>query len=136
MTGAGGWGNGSVVIDAITAGRVLPRCTGPMVSSIVAVDTSTALPVPAGRGGRRNGAPGYGRDDGGDAAVEELLGVVKLYDAGKGFGFVDPGGGPDVFVHGSVLNRAGLAFLEPGQKERVMVAQRNRGLQATDIELL
>ena len=122
---------GASVICEVAEGR-----RGPMVSSIVAVDTSTALPVPAGRGGRRNGAPGYGRDDGGDAAVEELLGVVKFFDAGKGFGFVDPGGGPDVFVHGSVLNRAGLAFLEPGQKVRVMVAQRNRGLQATDIELL
>ena len=122
---------GASVICEVAEGR-----RGPMVSSIVAVDTSTALPAPAGRGGRRNGAPGHGRDDGGDAAAEEVLGVVKFYDAGKGFGFVDPGGGPDVFVHGSVLNRAGLAFLEPGQKVRVMVAQRNRGLQATDIELL
>ena len=91
--------------------------------------TPSSSPVPSS-------CEGYGRDDGGDAAVEELLGVVKFYDAGKGFGFVDPGGGPDVFVHGSVLSRAGLAFLEPGQKVRVMVAQRNRGLQATDIELL
>ena len=111
---------------------------GPTVSSIVTVDTSTALAAPAVRGGRRNGAPQQGRrDDGDDAPVEELPGVVKFYDAGKGFGFVVPGGGgPDVFLRASVLNRAGVDWLEPGRQVRVMVAQGVRGPQATDIELL
>ena len=45
-------------------------------------------------------------------------------------------GGPDVFVHGSVLNRAGLGGLEAGQRVSVMVEQGARGLQATDIALL
>ena len=111
---------------------------GPVVSSIIAVDTSTVLSAPAGRGRRRHGAPQYGRrDDGDDAAVEELLGTVKFYDAGRDFGFVVPdGGGPDVFLHAKVLNRAGLAYPEPGQQVRVMVARGVRGPQATDIELL
>lgn len=123
---------GASVICEVADGR-----QGPQVSSIVAVDTSTALPASAGRGGRRKGARQYGRrDDGHDAPVEELLGVVKFYDAGKGFGFVIPcGGGSDVFLRASVLNRARLAYLEPGQQVRVMVAQGARGPQATEIEL-
>jgi CspA family cold shock protein len=33
-----------------------------------------------------------------------MTGTVKWYDAHKGFGFITPdGGGPDVFVHNSVL---------------------------------
>ena len=63
--------------------------------------------------------------------------VVKFYDAGKGFGFVvADDGGADVFLHGSVLGRAGLDAVEAGQQVSVMVTQGRRGLQATDIELL
>ena len=43
-------------------------------------------------------------------------------------------GGRDVFLHGSVLNRAGVATLEPGQPVSVMVEQGARGPQAIDIE--
>ena len=65
-----------------------------------------------------------------------VIASVKWYDPVRGFGFVVPGGGPDVFLRASVLNRAGVDWLEPGQQVRVMVAQGVRGLQATDIELL
>ena len=69
--------------------------------------------------------------------VEERRGIVKFYDAVKGYGFVVPyDGGPDVFLHGSVLNRAGLGVPEPGQRVSVMVTQGARGPQATDIALL
>ena len=110
----------------------------PVVSSILAVDATTAAADPSGSPG-----PGYdwrergwGRD-GTAGAAEECRGVVKLYDAAKGYGFVVPDdGGRDVFVHGSGLNRAGLGGLEPGQHVSVMVEQGARGLQATDVELI
>ena len=49
---------------------------------------------------------------------------------------VPDGGGPDVFVPGIVLNRAGLGGLESGQRVSVMVEQGARGPQARDIEFI
>ena len=44
-------------------------------------------------------------------------GTVKFYNDQKGFGFIQPdGGGKDVFVHATVLERAGLRSLSEGQK--------------------
>jgi CspA family cold shock protein len=44
-------------------------------------------------------------------------GTVKFFNASKGFGFiVQDGGGPDVFVHVSAVERAGMRGLVEGQK--------------------
>ncbi|MCP8939281.1 cold shock domain-containing protein [Alsobacter sp. SYSU M60028] len=48
---------------------------------------------------------------------------------------IDQGGGKDVFVHVSVLQRAGLRDLVEGQKVRVTVVQGQKGPQADAIEL-
>ena len=72
--------------------------------------------------------------DGAGSAVEERHDFVKFYNAAKGYGFVvSDEGGPDVFVHASVLNRSGLAALEPGQRVSVMVEHGARGPQAKDV---
>ena len=43
-------------------------------------------------------------------------GKVKWFNAQKGFGFIEPtGGGKDVFVHISAVERAGLGTLNEGQ---------------------
>jgi CspA family cold shock protein len=45
------------------------------------------------------------------------IGTVKFFNAQKGFGFIAPeGGGKDVFVHVSALERAGIGGLADGQK--------------------
>ncbi len=44
-------------------------------------------------------------------------GTVKFYNDQKGFGFIQPdGGGQDVFVHATALERAGVRSLSEGQK--------------------
>ncbi|WP_029353405.1 cold-shock protein [Bosea sp. 117] len=44
-------------------------------------------------------------------------GTVKWFNGQKGFGFIQPdNGGPDVFVHISAVERAGLFGLNEGQK--------------------
>jgi CspA family cold shock protein len=55
-------------------------------------------------------------------------GTVKWFNGQKGFGFIQPdGGGNDVFVHISAVERAGLAGLHEGQKVsyELMVDQRS-----------
>ena len=45
------------------------------------------------------------------------IGTVKWFNAQKGYGFIEPeGGGKDVFVHISAVERAGMASLAEGQK--------------------
>jgi CspA family cold shock protein len=44
-------------------------------------------------------------------------GTVKFFNTQKGFGFIQPSdGGPDVFVHVTAVERAGLGTLKEGQK--------------------
>ena len=45
------------------------------------------------------------------------IGTVKWFNAIKGFGFIQPeGGGKDVFVHISAVQRAGMDSLDEGQR--------------------
>jgi CspA family cold shock protein len=54
-------------------------------------------------------------------------GVVKFYNAQKGFGFIAPdNGGNDVFVHATALERAGMHSLSEGQKVSFDVEQDRR----------
>jgi CspA family cold shock protein len=44
-------------------------------------------------------------------------GTVKFFNQSRGFGFIAPSdGGPDVFVHATAVERAGLPALNEGQK--------------------
>ena len=61
-------------------------------------------------------------------------GTVKWFNAQKGFGFIQPeAGGPDVFVHISAVERAGLNGLNEGQKVSFeVVADRRSGKSSAD----
>lgn len=65
-------------------------------------------------------------------------GTVKFFNAARGFGFITPeGGGKDIFVHISALERSGLSALADGQKVTFETEEdrRGRGPQAVDIQL-
>ena len=54
-------------------------------------------------------------------------GIVKWFNAQKGFGFIQPdAGGADVFVHISAVERAGMRDLHEGQKVSYEIAQDSR----------
>ncbi len=69
------------------------------------------------------------------APVQPGEGVVARYDAERGFGFLTPdAGGPDLFVHLSVLR--GVEVLQKGERVRFKVRQSDRGPQADRVERL
>ncbi|MGI4746920.1 MAG: cold-shock protein [Janthinobacterium lividum] len=70
------------------------------------------------------------------SSAEETRGIVKWYNATKGFGFITPDtGGKDIFVHASALERSGLSSLNEGQATRVQVVQGQKGPEAAAISL-
>ena len=59
------------------------------------------------------------------------VGTVKFFNINKGFGFIAPdGGGKDVFVHVSALERAGLRSLADGQKVNFELERDRQGRDA------
>ncbi len=58
-------------------------------------------------------------------------GTVKWFNTTKGYGFIAPeGGGKDVFVHISAVQKAGMRGLEEGQVLRFAIEQQENGRAA------
>ena len=75
----------------------------------------------------------FGRDEGGPTYA--VNGTVKWFDQVRGFGFVTPDdGGQDVFLHSSVLQRAGRVDVQQGEKVALDVRDGQRGRQAVTIK--
>ena len=95
-----------------------------------------------GGGGFRGGGGGGGfRGGGGDRMPAQVVGtgkgVVKFFNSQKGFGFIQQeGGGEDVFVHISAVERAGLEGLAEGQGLEYNLVDRGGKTSAQDLQVV
>ena len=65
------------------------------------------------------------------ANLIEISGVIKWFDASKGYGFIVPdNGAPDVLLHVTVLRRDGFQTAYEGARLVCEVLQRPKGYQA------
>lgn len=60
-------------------------------------------------------------------------GVVKWFNAEKGFGFISVPGENDVFVHFSAIQGEGYRSLEEGQQVEFEVVDGQKGPQAVNV---
>jgi len=60
-------------------------------------------------------------------------GIVKWFNAEKGFGFISVEGGNDVFVHFSAIVGDGFKSLDEGDRVEFNVVEGNRGPQAENV---
>ncbi len=61
------------------------------------------------------------------------IGTVKFFNAGKGYGFIEPEDGTkDAFVHISAVERAGLTELREGQRVSYELQQGKNGKSAAE----
>jgi len=60
-------------------------------------------------------------------------GTVKWFNGGKGFGFITPESGEDVFVHFSAIAGDGFKSLDEGDKVEFELTEGPKGPQATNV---
>lgn len=60
-------------------------------------------------------------------------GIVKWFNADKGFGFISRENGDDVFVHYSAIQTDGFKTLEEGQRVTFEIVQGPKGPQAVNV---
>ena len=93
-----------------------------------------------GGGGSSFGGPRGGPGGGGGLPAQVVgtgKGVVKFFNAQKGFGFIQrEDGGEDVFVHISAVERAGLESLAEGQQLEFNLVDRGGKVSAADLQVV
>ena len=64
---------------------------------------------------------------------ERISGIVKWFNAAKGYGFIGREDGDDVFVHFSVIQMDGYRRLDKGQEVEFTIEDGPKGLQASEV---
>ena len=63
-------------------------------------------------------------------------GIVKWFNASKGFGFIEQEDGPDVFVHHSAINSTGFRSLDEGDRVTFDIEQGQKGPAAANVTVV
>jgi CspA family cold shock protein len=104
-----------------------PGQKGPQVVEVLSVDLDGANTATNASPPRivKNGTPQSEEPLG-----QEAPGVVKTYDAKKGYGFIKIADGAEVFVHATAISRSGIETIAPGETVIVRYIQAQKGLEA------
>jgi CspA family cold shock protein len=123
--------------DTVSPGAKLGVCVGQgekgrQVTKIATIDDSGAATAPT------YAASSVSRPSGikGDLSeAKEVFGKVKWFSAERGMGFAEAeDGGKDVFLHISVVKKAGMADLAEGRRISMRVTETPKGRQAVSVE--
>ncbi|MFB7411394.1 cold-shock protein [Streptomyces sp. NPDC056202] len=67
--------------------------------------------------------------------AERQNGIVKWFNEEKGYGFITPESGSDLFVHFRAIEGNGFKSLQEGQKVTFEAVQGQKGLQADKVQV-
>ncbi len=67
---------------------------------------------------------------------ERQTGTVKWFNDEKGFGFITPESGADLFVHYRSIQSAGFKSLKEGQQVSFIAVQGQKGMQADEVQVI
>ncbi|MFQ5455162.1 MAG: cold-shock protein [Nitrospirota bacterium] len=62
-------------------------------------------------------------------------GIVKWFNDKKGYGFITPESGKDVFVHFKAINNDGFRSLSEGQAVEFEIEETPKGYQAVNVKI-
>ncbi|MFD8737456.1 cold-shock protein [Streptomyces sp. NPDC059618] len=62
-------------------------------------------------------------------------GVVKWFNAEKGYGFITPQSGDDLFVHFAAIQADGFKSLAEGQAVTFVATRGQKGMQAEEVQI-
>lgn len=63
-------------------------------------------------------------------------GTVKWFNDEKGFGFITPQSGDDLFVHFKSIQSDGFKSLKEGQQVSFIVTRGQKGMQAEEVQII
>ncbi|MGP3690961.1 cold-shock protein [Streptomyces sp. IBSNAI002] len=66
--------------------------------------------------------------------TERQNGTVKWFHEEKGYGFITPDSGSDLFVHFRAIQGHGFKSLKEGQKVSFVAVQGQKGMQAEEVQ--
>ena len=64
-----------------------------------------------------------------------VQGTVKWFNGEKGYGFITPESGPDLFVHYSEIQASGFRSLDEGARVEFEITEGKKGKQASAVTL-
>jgi cold shock protein len=111
-------------------------CKNPAAEAVLWPGAAARVPRRAGTRGvtsRRCTRPNRETTERGVATLDREQGVVKWFNASKGYGFIQRQSGEDVFVHFSAIQMDGYKSLNEGQLVEFEVKQGPKGFQAENV---